>query len=357
MKNQFPEHRSPRSQVDEETTTDRTAIPHGSHNQSTEWRTVLLAIGLYGSWVLALLSSNMIPVPISLVLVSLTITWHGSLQHEVVHGHPFRDQQLNRTLATPPLGMRVPFLVYKRDHLIHHRVTDLNQLTDPQLDTESYYLYRGAWDAQSGLKQRFLQFHHTLAGRLLAGPFFETPQVWVREVRRMLSGDRQLARWWAEFIFECICILAFVTVVLGQPWWFYPVAGYLGHSLGLVRSFAEHRWVEPDQTRSAVVRAGKFFSLLFLNNNLHDTHHAQPGVAWYALPALSIELASDTRAKAGAGLYNGYRDVARQFAFRPQDHPLFPPSRPLGPSTHEGLPPSTASPTLGNKTSRDHNNP
>lgn len=299
----------------------------------------------------------MIPVPISLVLVSLTITWHGSLQHEVVHGHPFRDQQLNRTLATPPLGMRVPFLVYKRDHLIHHRVTDLNQLTDPQLDTESYYLYRGAWDAQSGLKQRFLQFHHTLAGRLLAGPFFETPQVWVREVRRMLSGDRQLARWWAEFIFECICILAFVTVVLGQPWWFYPVAGYLGHSLGLVRSFAEHRWVEPDQTRSAVVRAGKFFSLLFLNNNLHDTHHAQPGVAWYALPALSIELASDTRAKAGAGLYNGYRDVARQFAFRPQDHPLFPPSRPLGPSTHEGLPPSTASPTLGNKTSRDHNNP
>ena len=92
-----------------------------------------------------------------------------------------------------------------------------------------------------------------------------------------------------------------------------------GAALSLLRSFAEHR--PPDElgdgTPSAVVRAGWFFSLLYLNNNLHHTHHARPGLAWFELPAAHASIDGDRAAAAGAGLYHGYGDVARRFLLHP----------------------------------------
>ena len=63
-----------------------------------------------------------------------------------------------------------------------------------------------------------------------------------------------------------------------------------------VRSFAEHRFVDGG-TQSAVVRAGPVMSLLFLNNNLHLSHHARPGVPWYQLPALHERLDGRRRSR------------------------------------------------------------
>ena len=102
------------------------------------------------------------------------------------------------------------------------------------------------------------------------------------------------------------------------PWIYVVGVAWVGAALSLLRSFAEHR--RPDETdddhsRSAVVRAGWFFSLLYLNNNLHHTHHARPGLPWFALPAAHEALGADQVAAAGAGLYVGYRDVARRYLF------------------------------------------
>jgi len=101
----------------------------------------------------------------------------------------------------------------------------------------------------------------------------------------------------------------------------------------LLRSFVEHCAVA-EGTRSAVVKAGPVMSLLFLNNNLHHTHHAQPSTPWYQLPALHRTLDSDDLASQGAGLYRrGYVEVARRNFLRPfcqPDHPLSPGARPFG---------------------------
>ena len=120
---------------------------------------------------------------------------------------------------------------------------------------------------------------------------------------------------------------------------FMPVWQYLlgfvvmGQSFTLLRSFVEHCAVA-DGTRSAVVKAGPVMSLLYLNNNLHHTHHAQPATPWYQLPALHRTLDSDDLASQGAGLYrHGYVEVARRNFVKPfcqPDHPLSPGARPFG---------------------------
>jgi len=123
-------------------------------------------------------------------------------------------------------------------------------------------------------------------------------------------------------------------VIVNVPVWEY-LLGFvlLGQSFTLLRSFVEHCAVTKG-TRSAVVKAGPVMSLLYLNNNLHHTHHAQPSVPWYQLPALHRQLEGDVVAAQGAGLYrHGYVDVARRNLVRPfcqPDHPLSPGARPFG---------------------------
>ena len=120
-----------------------------------------------------------------------------------------------------------------------------------------------------------------------------------------------------------VAVLA-VVIISGLDVWVYLLgAVWLGWSISLMRGFAEHRFVEGG-TQSAVVRAGPVMSLLYLNNNLHLSHHARPGVPWYELPAVHRRLDADAGAAAGAGLYASYIDVARRFAVRPFCKPVHP---------------------------------
>jgi fatty acid desaturase len=65
-------------------------------------------------------------------------------------------------------------------------------------------------------------------------------------------------------------------------------------------------------------------SLMYLNNNLHHTHHADPALAWYRLPARHRLLCSDELAAQGAGLYRGYGELFRRYALRPFCQPVDP---------------------------------
>ena len=89
----------------------------------------------------------------------------------------------------------------------------------------------------------------------------------------------------------------------------------------MLRSFAEHRMTDTGP-RSAIVRSGRFFSLLYLNNNLHHTHHVRPGLPWFELTAADAELAADAEVAAGAGLYAGYGEIARRYLLHPFDAPV-----------------------------------
>ena len=108
-----------------------------------------------------------------------------------------------------------------------------------------------------------------------------------------------------------------VVIVAGVPPLLYIVGvAWVGGALTLLRSFAEHRW-SPEGTRSAVVRSGPVMALLFLNNNLHFTHHERPGEPWYRLPAVHRTLDGDARrpaARASMRATSNWRGATRSAA-------------------------------------------
>ena len=289
-----------------------------------EWRTVAVAVAVHGLWLAAVALHGVMPWPLTVLALGVAAAWHGSLQHETIHGHPFRSQRLNALLGSLPVSLHLPYLVYRRYHWAHH---DCPELTDPTDDSESFYVTAEKWESMGRLGRTFVSAHHTLLGRLVLGPPRDVARVFAHQAREIWRGDRELARWWAAHMVAVAALAAFVVAVMGIPLWQYLLgATYLGNSLTLMRSYCEHRWVE-GATRSAVVRSGRFFSLLYLYNNLHHVHHADPGVPWYRLAAHADTTGGYEEAAAGAGLYRGYFELARRFLVRSFDHPVHPAQR------------------------------
>lgn len=286
-----------------------------------EWPTVAVAAAIYGGWLAVILWHEAMPWPATVLLLTIAIAWHGSLQHEVLHGHPFSNRWANEVVGSIPISLRLPFRVYRRSHISHHECDDL---TDPTADTESFYVTATTWERLPAPGRWFLVAHHTLLGRMLLGPLVENTSMVRRDVRAVRAGDMPLLRWWVAHLTAAAVLFWLVLTVASVPWWIYLLGVYLGNGLSLVRSYCEHQWAEGDATRSIVVRAGWFFRLLFLNNNLHHTHHAEAGVPWYGLPDLADRIRSDDLAAAGAGLYSGYGEIFRRHLLRPFDHPVHP---------------------------------
>jgi len=113
---------------------------------------------------------------------------------------------------------------------------------------------------------------------------------------------------------------------MGVPIWLYALfAAYPGVSLIMVRSYIEHRADPAPKKRTAVVESGLFFSLLFLNNNLHRVHHDHPNTAWYRLPGFYRAGREHYLADNGGYLIHGYGEVVRRWLVRPREpvvHPL-----------------------------------
>lgn len=257
-------------------------------------------------------------VPAAVVVVALAVLsgWYNSLQHEVIHEHPTPWRHVNTALAIVPLGLVVRFADYRDSHIAHHRSPDL---TDAERDPESFYVSAATWERCGPARRTALHVQWTLAGRLVLGPFTFAIRHWRDGLGSL--GTVAGARRTLGHIGGVLIVLAVVRWS-GLALWVY-VAGvsWGGGALALLRSFAEHRAVNGG-TRSAVVRSGWFFSLLYLNNNLHHTHHAQPWVPWFALPTAHIALGGDRAAADGAGLYRGYHEIAWRYLVRPLDRPV-----------------------------------
>ena len=291
---------------------------------SVEWRTVAVAVAVHGLWLAAMALHDVTPWPLTVLALGVAAAWHGSLQHETIHGHPFQSQRLNALVGSLPVSLHLPYLVYRRYHREHH---DCPELTDPTDDSESFYVTAERWESMGRLGRAFAVAHQTLLGRLVLGPPRYVAGVLAHQAKEIWRGDRELARWWAAHVVAAAALATFVVAVMGVPLWQYLLgATYLGTALTLMRSYCEHRWVE-GATRSAVVRSGRFFSMLYLYNNLHHVHHADPGVPWYRLSAHAENTGGYEEARAGAGLYRGYLELARRFLLRPFDHPVHPTER------------------------------
>jgi|GEM_PF-6095703 len=71
--------------------------------------------------------------------------------------------------------------------------------------------------------------------------------------------------------------------------------------------------------RTILVEASPFWSLLFLNNNLHIAHHERPKIAWYLLPAFYRAEKQRLVARNGNYLKLGYGQIFVAYFFHAKE--------------------------------------
>ena len=290
--------------------------------QDGEWRTWLVAGAIYGGWVLLTYGATALPWWLLLPAGAFIVCWHGSLQHETVHGHPTRSARVNGALAWLPLGLWMPYEIYRDTHLRHHACS---ALTDPVEDTESYFVRQADWHRMSGLHRLLLRFNRTLFGRLTLGPALAVLGLWRSEIGRARSGDLANGGVWLRHVLGVGLVLGWVVFVCELSIGAYVVLfAYPGLSLTLLRSYAEHHPAAEKDRRTAIVLGGPLSSLLYLNNNLHVVHHRRPDLPWHAIPAAFSACREEYTAEADGYVYAGYAAVFRRFLFRARSHPVHP---------------------------------
>lgn len=288
-----------------------------------EWPTLALVLATSVTWMLLIgLYSELGPYVV-FPLAALTVTLQSSLQHEVLHGHPTRNPAINEALVYCSLGLWIPYRRFKSLHLRHH---NNDRLTDPYDDPESFYLAWRDWQSLPAPIRFVLTLNNTLLGRLLLGPAVSMIGFLGSEIRMMLNGDTAVMRAWLHHMAGIVPVIGFITLVGGIPLWLYLVfVSYPAMSLLMLRTFAEHRAHEQAEARSIIVEFCPVFSLLFLNNNLHVVHHANPRAPWYQLPALYRAARADWQRRNGGYVFSSYLALARQYLFKvkePVAHPL-----------------------------------
>lgn len=283
--------------------------------------TWIVIFSVYGAWLTLTLYFNHIPWYAMAVFAPLVIAWQGSLRHEATHGHP-----INRTIATlvgyPPLGLLDPFLLYRKAHIAHHRN---EHLTDPEVDPESYYVHRDSWAQMPKWLRGLLIVNQTFAGRMLLGPLIGYSRYYWHEAKALLRGDFSHARIWAEHVLLVAAVLYFVTQICGiSAWQYFMFFVYPGASVGMIRSFYEHRYDAEPLGRCVVVEKSPFFQLLFLNNNFHAVHHDKPGLPWYMLDERYAEKKEYYQAMGMSYTVQSYGELMWHYMFRPIFHPVHP---------------------------------
>ena len=286
-----------------------------------DWRTLIIAVLVYGGWLATVFLHKQMPWWATFPLLTWFGAWHLSLQHELVHGHPFRNSKLNAALASLSLTMWVPFLSFKRDHISHHNTT----LTHPKLDTESYYSMPEQWQHSGRFLRSIYWANRTIAFRLTVWSVFSTVQYFFADAWRAIRNVDNARSAWALHIPGLIAVTYIVNNLAGMSMVEYLIGGvFASHSLNMMRSFAEHKTLGDESTRTAMIDAGRVMSLLMLNNNLHIAHHDEPSAPWYKVPEVAERLNAFERAQKINALYKGgYGELLRRFTFKPYDQPVY----------------------------------
>ncbi len=277
-----------------------------------ELPTLAVAITIYGGWLALIWFHARLPEWAIVIFGGWLIAWHGSLQHETIHGHPTPNARLNTLIGGIPLSLWLPYAIYRRKHLAHHRSP---AITDPLDDPESRYLGRDAGRISLMLSEA----ESSLLGRVTVGPIVAVGRFWVEEFQRACRQPVAAFRDWGPHLAGSAVIIAWLDFC-GFGLGHYALAClYPGTALTLFRSFAEHRASKVPGHRIAIVEDRGPLALLYLNNNLHATHHHAPGLPWYALPSFHRQHREALLFANGGLTYRDYRDVAARFLLRRHD--------------------------------------
>lgn len=288
----------------------------------TEWQTTALVFACTVSYGLITFYANATNY-ISFLFLPFIVTFHSSLQHEVLHGHPFKNSILNELLVFVPIGIFVPYRRFKDTHIAHHND---EILTDPYDDPETNYLDPKVWNKLSGFTHILLRFNNTLFGRMLIGPIIGMIWFYRDDLKKIFQGDRTVILAYALHALGLIVLFAWIKfcAIALLP---YVICAYLGMSILRIRTFLEHRAHEQAKGRSVIIEDRGFFAFLFLNNNFHIVHHDFPGVPWHAMPRLYACRKEDVLEKNGNYRYASYGEIFRKYLFATKDpvpHPLRP---------------------------------
>ena len=294
---------------------------NSSRAPKIEWLTIGLIALVYLTLGMLVSFHAVIPWWVILPVGAYTACLQSSLQHEVLHGHPTRNRFINEALVFIVPHLWLPYGRYRDTHLAHHN--DLH-LTCPVQDPESYYLLPDDWNGMPGAKRALYQFNNTLFGRMLIGPAVGVVRFWSVEFFAMWRGNHKIIKCWVLYFISSFLVLSFVAWA-GMPIWQYILLiAYPAISLALVRSFCEHQAAENLGARTIVVEASPFWSLLFLNNNLHIAHHDRPSLPWYKLPAFYRGKREAFLAKNDNYLMQGYREIFRRYFFSAKEPVVHP---------------------------------
>jgi len=289
-------------------------------NGRGEWRTLAVIVAVYGLTILTVMRREVLTPWLTIPFLSVLGAWHLSMQHETIHGHPFRRQWINDVIGSIPVTLWIPYFSFKKDHVEHHQ----SDLTHPGLDNESYYVSPEAWSRAGKIRRAAYWANRTILFRMFVWTIVSTVTYLWSQIRLMLRGDKQA--WFAVAVHAAglVVVAYLVRSVAGMPLWQFALGTtYGGRILNAIRPFPEHKYQSGVETRTAMVMAGPFMSLLMLNNNLHVAHHEQPGVAWYEVPNLSARVNAVERAREAGLLYEGgYAEVFRKFSFKPMGAPV-----------------------------------
>lgn len=290
---------------------------------SIEWPTLLVLVATYGFWALGTTAAYALSPILGILLTGIAIAQFSSLQHEILHGHPFRSQRLNEALALPAFTLTVPYGRFRDTHLAHHHDPIL---TDPYDDPESNYLDPVVWAGLSPVAKALFHFNNTLLGRVTLGPILGNYQWLASEWRLIRKAEPGLRRDWALHLAGLVPVVLWLWAA-AMPWWAYLLAAWIGHGLLKIRTYLEHRAHEAARARTVVVEDRGPLALLFLNNNLHVVHHMHPNVPWYRLPAVYAANRDHYLRRNDGYVYRSYLDIFRAHLFRAKDpvpHPLMP---------------------------------
>jgi fatty acid desaturase len=285
--------------------------------------TLGVAIAVYGAFVALTLLFNSLPLWFAAPLGSLLLAWHGSLQHETIHGHPTSSRRVNRLLGGVPLALWIPYSIYRETHLRHHR-HEGRYLTHVDRDPESFYLRPGTL-AAAGVIRRFIhRANCTFAGRMTIGPAIAIGTFWLSEVRKLRAGDTRHRLVWSVHLLWIAAVLAWVAGVCHISLLVYVAfVVYPGVSVSQLRSFAEHRADGNPRGRTRVVETNPLWSLIFMNNNLHIAHHAHPRLPWHQLPQAWRRMRGAVT-DPDLVVRGGYAEVVRNYLLQPLITPEHP---------------------------------
>lgn len=288
-----------------------------------EWITLGLLGSTYAVWILGTTTAYTLSPGLGVILTALAIAQFASLQHEALHGHPFRQRWLNEAAVFPALLLTVPYGRFRDTHLAHHHDPIL---TDPYDDPESNYCDPAVWAALPRGAQAMMRLNNTLLGRITLGPVLGN-LLWLRsEAALIAAGNRAVIRDWLLHGLGVALVIWWVSAA-PMTGWAYLAAAYLGHALLKIRTFLEHRAHEAARARTVIIEDRGPLALLFLNNNLHVVHHMHPNVPWYDLPALYRAHKDHYQRRNDGYVYRSYAEIFRKHLIRAKDpvpHPHWP---------------------------------